>query len=504
MKGFDPRQWPAEQIALAVLASILLCGLPFFVHPWYDATHGDAATYIQTARSMVAGEGYSHLGLAFHLRPPGFAALIAPVIGLFDVHFLLLNLYVGLISSVGIVFLFLYLRTYLGWPIAFLLAIACWLNPFYQRMASQVMAEAPGITFILAALLVERWSKRSPSLGREIVLAVSIVAACYVRSIAMLLVPAILLSRVLAQMLGDTEQRSWRSFLANRIALLTALVALGLLPWTLRNAAVMLDPPADQTQAWSYATGMFHIDAGDPNSLRVPASEIVTRIPENAKKIVSLLGSRLERSDPDFASVGLASLAGIGLLLAAWRRRAPAEFFVIGVLASLVAYYDFRNRLLLPVFVLMLPAAIELLRDLARRIAGTRIAEAFCCAVVVLLVIVDVSPRKHWNEIAKQHGDLFAICSVIEARLAPDARLASPFNWHYGVCLDRPVFSLWFNVKRNHGRLSSSEETIDKYGINTVVLGRTRQFDRRFLAYFENRYGRDTREGPVALIRVRD
>jgi copper resistance protein B len=38
----------------------------------------DSAIYMLTAKSLVAGEGYSYLGSPFFVRPPGTSALIAP------------------------------------------------------------------------------------------------------------------------------------------------------------------------------------------------------------------------------------------------------------------------------------------------------------------------------------------------------------------------------------------------------------------------------------------
>lgn len=489
---------------LCLLIVLVLCSLPVLVHPWYDWMYSDAATNIQTARSLVGGEGYSHLGLPFHIRPPGFAVLIAPVIAGFGLDFYALNLYVSLLSAVGVALLFLHLRLYLGWPIAFLIATAIWLNPFFQRMANQVMAEAPGVAFILAALLVDRWSDRAPSWRREVLLGLSIVLACYVRSISLLLVPAIVLSRVVRQLSGQAVAPHWMRLALERVAVLVAVVVIGLLPWNLRNSAVALPPPADQTMAWSNSAGMFRTDIGDPTSALVSPSQILQRIPENGTKIAGFLGSRLGKKKLDYSSVALASLALLGLFVAAWKRREPAEFFVIGVLASLAVYYDFRNRLLLPVLVLMLPAAIEFLRDVARRVTAPRVAEIGCCGALLLLIAADFDPRAGWPAIEQRHQKLFERCAAIEEQLAPDARLATSFFWHYGVCLDRPVFSLWFTTERNHGWLPSAEPMIDKYEINTVVLTGAFPLDGRFLKYFGERYGFEHEPGSVFVARVRD
>ena len=489
---------------LGILVVGILGSLPLVVHPWYDWSHTDSATYLQTARSLLAGEGYSHLGLPFHIRPPGFALLIAPVIGAFGLDFYVLNFYVSLLSAAGIALLFVYLRPYLGCPIAGLTGLAIWLNPFFRKVSNQVMAEAPGLTFILGALLIDRWSDRSPSWRREIVLGIIIVLACYVRSIALLLVPAIILSRLLRQLSGQAVAPNWKVLVVERVAVPVLVVLLGLLPWSLRNSAVAPAPPADQTMAWSYATGMLNSDVGDPTSPRVGAAEILQRIPENGLKMAGFLGSRLQSRMLDRRGLVITGLALLGLLGAAWRRRAPAELFVIGVLLLLASYYDFRSRLLLPAFVLLVPAVIEWMRTVLQRFTTPRIAELSCCAAVLLLIITDFGPRAGWSAIAQRHQHLQAQCAGIEEKLGPDALLATSFNWHYGVWLNRPVFSLWFATQRDHGRISSSERVIDKYGINTVVLSRVLPSDRQFLKYFVDRYGVQAEAGPIVVVRVRE
>jgi len=47
---------------LAVLAALVSLSLPFLVHPWFDVVN-DAGTYIITACSIAAGDGYSYLSI---------------------------------------------------------------------------------------------------------------------------------------------------------------------------------------------------------------------------------------------------------------------------------------------------------------------------------------------------------------------------------------------------------------------------------------------------------
>src|SRR5678816_4448181 len=87
----------AAWLAAGLLALVLALSLPFTVHPWYDPTN-DGSMYIATARALLAGQGYSYLGVPFLIRPPGFSCLLAPVLAVRGTDFYALNL---LVSACG-------------------------------------------------------------------------------------------------------------------------------------------------------------------------------------------------------------------------------------------------------------------------------------------------------------------------------------------------------------------------------------------------------------------
>ena len=500
---------PAEKIAAAALVCGVLAGLFVFVHPWYDGKN-DAAIYIATARSIADGEGYSYLGRPFHLRPPGFAVLLAPLVGTLGTDFHALNLYVSLFGAAGIVLLFFYQRSRLGWLLALLVAIGVWLNPVFQSYCNQVMSDVPGTTLLLACLLLERRASRSPSTGNEILLGVGIAIATLVRSINVFLLPAIIVARLLERRLGEESNVAWPSFLKRRVVVFLASAVILLVPWIARNHLVAPAPPADQTLVYDYQTAMWHEDVGDPASPRIPPGTIVARSGRHALEMSGALTSRMHSQEHDALRVTL----GVAIVLCAayilYKRRGPAEFFVAGVAVVLAVYFTFATRLILPVYVIVLPAVVEALRDLLRRVAGARAATAVLAVALAGLIVADFAPREGWAEIERRHRTFAEHCNDVAASLAPDARLGSTVGRHYGVFLDRPVHGL-LQPLQNSKNPADVEALIDRYGLNTVVMSgrvraglpsRNRAGTRRLLGYLRETY-EEVDAGQGSIFRVR-
>jgi 4-amino-4-deoxy-L-arabinose transferase-like glycosyltransferase len=500
---------PAEKIAAAALVCGVLAGLFVFVHPWYDAKN-DAALYIATARSIADGEGYSYLGRPFHLRPPGFAVLLAPLVGTLGTDFHAMNLFVSLFGAAGIVLLFFYQRSRLGWLLALLVAIGVWLNPIFQSYCNQVMSDVPGTTLLLACLLLERRASRSPSAGNEVLLGVAVALATLVRWINILLLPAIVVARLLERQLGEKKDVAWPSFLKRSVGVFLACAVVLLAPWIVRNHLVAPPPPADQTLVYDYQTAMWHDDPGDPASPRVPPGTIVARSGRNALEMMAAVVTRMHGQEHDAWRVAL----GVAVVLCAayvlFKRRGPAEFFVAGVSVVLAAYFTFATRLILPVYVIVLPAVVEALRDLLRRFAGARAATAVLAVALAGLIVADFAPREGWAEIERRHRTFAEHCNDVESRLAPDARLGSTVGRHYGVFLDRPVHGL-LQPMQNSKNPADIETLIDRYGLNTVVMSglvraglpsRNRAGTRRLLGYLRETY-EEVDAGQGSIFRVR-
>jgi len=519
----------AQRVVFAVFVAGLFASLFYFVHGWYDPTV-DGSIFIVTARSLAAGEGYTYLGDPFLVRPPGFPLLLAPLVASVGTNFFVLNFFIGLFGAAGVVLLFELQRPRLGFWLALLTALAVWLNPGYQRLTTQIMSDVPGSTLLLLCLLVERWASRAPSPRREILLGLCIGLSAYVRSILVLLVPAIAASRLLLHRSRQTDP-SWRSFALRRLLFFAAVAVLVLVPWSIRNRLHPPPSPSEQTAVYSYGVGMWHVDPTDPNSPLHTPGEILARIPLRSRQLASVLGSRMQNdergnavessesmvADPGATPVeepsgtqielSLANVAVALLFLGSSfvvliRRREPTEFFVLCSVGVVLTYFGFGGRLVLPIYLLTFPAAVEVGRDLVARVAGARAAPASAAAVLLLLIGLDFAPRLGWDEVEREHRELVEICRIVESSVGPDARLGAVIGAHYSVFLNRPVYSLQVAVRRA-STLDAAERVIERNGLNTIVLSDRMLIEKALRVYFRQRYGEPLRVGPALIWRVR-
>ena len=498
----------AQRAIFAVFAACLFASLFFVVHPWYDLTV-DGSIFIVTARSLAAGEGYRYLGEPFQVRPPGFPLLIVPFLAGLKHDFFAINFFVGCFGVTGVLLLCWLARPRLGFSLALLTAAAIWLNPNYQRLSTQVMSDVPGATLLLGCLLVERWASAKPSWRREIALGLAIGLSAYVRMITILLVPAILLSRLLRR--GAPRAADWTASLAARRLLLFAAVAvLALLPWTIRNQLHPAPSPAEQTLLYSYGVANWHADPADPSSPLLPWRAVLERVPLRSRQIGYVLGSRMRdevfAKDDPAGQFGTASSAVALLLLGSSlvvlvKRREPAELFVVGMLAVITTYFAFAPRLLLPLFLLTLPAAVEVARDLVARVAGPRVGAATAAVALLALIGTDYSPRRYWDLIEQQYREFGELCRAVEGAVGRDARLGAVVGSHYSVLLERPVYSIQIVAWRAKA-LEAAEGVIERNGIDTIVLSSRTPFDQQFAGYFRGRYGEPEIAGPALIFRV--
>jgi hypothetical protein len=463
----------------------------------------DAATYILVARSLADGEGYALLGDPFVLRPPAFPALLALVIRRAGTDFAAMNLLVSAFGVAGVLLLFVFLRPRLGALLALLTGLAVWFSPGYQRLRNQVMSDVPATAMLLLSLVLERWATRAPSWRREIVLGAAVGAAAHVRTMLVLLLPAILVSRAWQHLASGAASRpAWRAFLGQRCAIFVLASGLTLLPWSLHSARSAPPPPADQTHAYSYATGMWHRDQGDPASPRIGPRDLAQRLERQSRRIAAALGSGLQGDEWSRPRAAAGILLVACLVVVLLRRREPAEAFALGVLALLALYFGFGPRLVLPVYAIALPAAVLVLRDVVSRVGRGRRAAWVAPAVVALLVASVFEPRRGWAEIEARHRELVERAAAVAARLPEQARPGSAIATHYAVLLGRPVYSLEFAVRRA-GLPEGAEAIIDRYGLDTIVLSPDEPAEASMIPYFRERYGDPEQAGSALLFRVR-
>lgn len=488
-----------DTLIALVLGVILLGSLPWLLHPWFDLTN-DAAMYVLTARSLANGEGYTMLGMPFAIRPPGFSALIAPILAARGTDFLALNAFVSLCGAVAVYLLFVLERPRLGAVLASLVALGIWLNPGFRRFSNQVMSDVPGLAALLGCLCLERWAARRPCLRRELLLGLCIGLATWVRVMNALLVPALVVSRLAR---GRSPDDGWGRFVLRRVAPAAVVATLTWLPWPVRNALHPAPAPADQTLLYSYATALWHRDPGDPSSPRLDLDEFAARAEIVPASVAGALGTRLSDAEPGPLELGFAALLVAGGIVALARRREPSDFVALGALLVLCGYFAFDPRMLLPVYVLLLPAALFSLREGLGARVGPVLGRAAAAALALALLAVDFEPRRGWEEVRSWHERFQELSVALEEKLAPDARVGAALGWYYAVFMERPVWSLHFAILRQGDLPKAVEQTIDAYDLDAVIVSPYLPEEHALTEYLRACYGVPRRQGVPALVKVR-
>lgn len=494
-------------ITLLVLVVLCAASTAWLVHPWYEATPltADGSIYILCSKSLLAGKGYSVLGMPFTVRPPGFSLLIAPLLGARDLDFHALNLFVSSFGIAAVACLFALARPRLGDAVAACLALVLWTNPAFQHLANQVVSDVPGLALVLGCLVVARWAKRgagpraarSPSARRDLVLGLAVGLSAYVRTAAVLIVPA----EILARALSPDRPTPWRRFLRERVLVFAAVPFALLLPWSIRNASHHPPWPAEQTLLASYSTGMWHEDGGDPGSPRIPILEVLGRAPDQLPAILRHLGSRLDQDATGSFQAALGAILVAALCGAAVLRRGAPEIFALLLLGTLALYFAVDWRLSLPIFAIGLAATAGAALDVLQRFVGPRPARAIVAALLLALGLVDFAPRDGWERIRSAHARDLALASALRQRLLPADTLAAPVGWHVSLLLDRPVYNL-AHVARREG-FAGVERVIEDHRIDAVIVRTDPPESPNLLAALEERYGRGESVGSGVLVRIR-
>jgi len=274
---------------------------------------GDFAQYIIHARNLWEGRPYGQgilmPGIFFHNYPPGFPALLAPLLA-WD------RLNLALLASLNLVFwplacwaLAALARRRLGPELALYLFLFMLLTPWFFSFKQAIVSDVPFTCLVLVALWAFTvWERGGPRRWAWLVLFLaSLAASLLVRSAAVALVGAALLVMVL-------KHRAWGA------AGLTVLVAL---------AAVGLQ------KAMGAGTGGYFVLLHDPMSW---LSRVVWGLAPKLAKIVGFFFPVYRGGHALVA--GLEALAALPLLaVAAWgwwkRRRRLGDWSVLDAFVAL-------------------------------------------------------------------------------------------------------------------------------------------------------------------------
>lgn len=467
------RGGPTRALTLLTLVVLAALTLPALQPDFYqaDLSTGDGAVYLVCARSLLAGEGYSYLGGPFAIRPPGFSVLLLPVLATVGMELDVLRLYVGAFGVLAIALLFLYQERRLGLPLTAAVCVAVWLNPGFLRSLGQIMSDIPGLAAMLGCLVLERWTRERRGVLPHALLGVTIGLAAYVRSINVFVVPALLLGRTFAAVAprahhGAEERPRLRSIAVPRLVVPALAAFLVLLPWNLRNGAVTDEISPDHTLFSSYSVAMWHTDRSDPESPTITTDDFVRRVRTRTQDLLSVLGSRMmvRGDDPTHLALGVFGLLCWAVVLAT--RRGTGDFLTGGMVLVICAYFGFMNRLVLPVYVMVLPAVALVVAWVLGRVLGEARGRGVTAALVLGLAFADYRHEWGWSENRARAQVFQAACHEVEQHL-DDRVLAADFGGHFSVVLDRPVYSLRWSLKRDGA--NGGVDFVERYGVGGVI-----------------------------------
>jgi len=435
--------------AWILLTIVVLASLAWTVHAGYDKAT-DAALYVSTARSIATGEGYSYLGVPFVVRPPGFAFLLAPLVGSeAPPDFRLLNGFVGLFGAAATFGLFALLKRRVGSALAAVAALTFWCNPFVQRVSSQVLSDMPGLALLLWALVLDRTARERDSWAWHVALGAVLAIGVYLRTLSLLLVPAILLGRLFEGREAAEPRTGARPRTgAAPLALALGLPVLAFAPWLVRSTSVDVPAPTEQVYVHSYATAMLHELPGDPSSPRLTAAQLIERCRTQSAQLIDAIGGRLGvvETGPStkLVTVALVLLAIVGW----WRRRDALSWLTGATLAVLATYFAFKLRLALPAWTLLGILAVDVLHDVGSSVVGRRTVRAALGIALAGLAVHDFEPWPWRTEAERRRDALVQVGRYLDEHVPPGAAVAAPIGFHVGIFANRPVYSLQIVAER--------------------------------------------------------
>ena len=355
----------SRSTAICATAAVTLCYGFVAVSLWTESEwrpEWDSAIYLLTARSIANGNGYAYQGEPFFLRPPGFPFLLAWLNGPDGFDFAVLNRFITVSAAASLAAIAFALVPMLGRGWALVAAVLSTTTPIFVSNLNWVLSDIPFLALFFFALSLLGTPGKGSGWPRAMLGALVLALATFFRTVAILLIPSILILVVL--------RRKGRARCPFLVA--AACVVFLAAPWLLRAQALSssAERPAEQLLLFDYSTAMFHTDPGDPDSPLLGVSEWKKRVAHNLRELrrdITLTVSGTRRAS---VSAALLAIALLSLLPRRQRRFSLLAGHAVAYGALLLLYFAYDRRLLLPfipvVYACVLAGALEGGRALGR------------------------------------------------------------------------------------------------------------------------------------------
>ncbi|MFT5049281.1 MAG: 4-amino-4-deoxy-L-arabinose transferase-like glycosyltransferase [Chlamydiales bacterium] len=417
----------------------------------------DGSVYLLLARSLAAGDGYLYQGEPFYLRPPGLSWLLSFMAqdGSFDAQ--RVNQLLMFFATTSVFAIYLATRDLHDRRCALVVALLSGTSLLFSQLFNSVFAEFPFVTFSLLATAALERSVRArerwwiwAALG-----GVALASAILMRTVGVLLLPGVLL----VPLIRCRGRDRWRGVMP---VLLTCALTM---PWWQHSRAVsaQVEVPVEQDLLFDYATALFRVDPGDPNSARVDLDGWIERITANCGDLMrDLTESTLHISAGPVLQIGLLMLLAVGLGCAL-RRRGPSMLEWLGIVyVPLIAtYFVYDKRLVMPLVPLVYLYLASAFRCLVTFVLPQRRARVlgFLLAIALLTVNLvalsrELEGRTHAGKVNEQ------IARGVLEHTPPDARI---------LCNQAPTVALLTGRRTFTYRFLRSADILAKYEIDYVL-----------------------------------
>jgi len=242
----------------------------------YWTPEWDSAYFIEIARSIVTGQGYTYLGYPVLKVPFGFPLLLSPIVWLFDINFLLMNFLIVLCSLGSILATYWLFNQFFTKKYSILITVLTAFSYLMVRRSTYIQSDVPYMMFSLLALIYINRYLRYEKLYRNGILAgMLIVVSYFLRPVGISI-----LFGTLIYLFAEKNIR----FKAKKVALILLIVILPLVAWNVRNQTVKIDPkdPVWQLQEFtSYHQEYMRAEWKEHMSERITPLKMLLRITKN-------------------------------------------------------------------------------------------------------------------------------------------------------------------------------------------------------------------------------
>jgi hypothetical protein len=299
---------------------------------------GDNARYINLARSMLLGKGYRDISHPdeprYTLYPPGFPALLLPVIAVFGSNILILKI-IPMLCGLGAFIFFIFIVQILFPKTWIYPAVTALCSPILLLNGHWLLSEIPFVCFSLGGLYFFYQYQKDKRTISAILFTFFSIYAFLIRSAGITLIAAIALFLMVSK-----NYKMLIIFLAVFLALFVA--------WTLRNSSI----PGTNTYDYWFLKKNPYLD----ESPRIGFNDFINRIIFNFKTYtLSIFPSSILSSISSPVLLAISGIALTALVISGVVRRLKAftflDWYLIFSLVIIITWTETwtSERFLLPI-----------------------------------------------------------------------------------------------------------------------------------------------------------